>query len=265
MRRSALLALLAAFLGCAASPAPTATPATPSGAVTSAPEPRAAAAGPETIHIDATTFSMGSDDGRRNERPAHDVSVKAFDIDRLETTVAGYAACVTAGKCAAPVPPPGKDRFCNWGKTERAQDPINCIDWNEARIYCEFRGKRLPTEAEWELAARGTDGRRWPWGNTPPGTRELCWHRLQGEQGTCPVGSFPDGASPYGVLDLAGNVSEWTADHLCPYSTPDCKTEDYVGRGGSWDYSNAANVTATGRLGGPADHKRDLLGVRCAR
>lgn len=155
------------------------------------------------------------------ERPAHGVTVETFQLDRLEVTLEEYARCVAEGKC----PNPGSHAGCNWGQPSRNDHPINCVTWHAATQYCAWRGKRLPTEAEWEYAARGTQGRKYPWGaaeleqSTDP---KLCWFR-DNSAGTCPVGAYPAGTTPEGVLDLGGNVIEWVADRYCKYEKPsDC-------------------------------------------
>lgn len=152
---------------------------------------------------------------------ARTVSVAPFLIDKTEVTAAQYAACLRAGACAAPRFPPGTCQSsksadcaqdCNINRGPAfAHHPMNCATWETARAYCRWAGKRLPTEAEWERAARGGDGRVYPWGKGPP-KKQLCWnHGDVRVDKTCPVGAFPAGASPYGVLDLAGNVAEWTS------------------------------------------------------
>jgi formylglycine-generating enzyme required for sulfatase activity len=215
---------------------------------------------PGMVTIPAATFKMGFDGGNKSEGPAHDVTVKSFFLDKLEVTSVEYRECVERKQC----PPPGEGEFCNGLRPERDKHPINCVDKDSADAYCAFRGKRLPTEEEWELAARGTDGRLYPWGDTPPNQDLLCWKRLDEKLGTCEVGTHAAGASPYGVLDMAGNVFEWTSSRFCRYGEP-CDSDQLSGRGGSWDYSNPANVRATSRAGGPPGHKRDLLGFRCAK
>lgn len=168
----------------------------------------------DTVLVPAGEFTMGNDSGRSDEKPVHKVYLDTFRIDKYEVTVQQYQACVQAGKCSKP--DEGDEfRDCNWGKSDRGNHPINCVDWNQAKVYCEWTGKRLPSEAEWEKAARGTDGRKYPWGNQEP----TCEYAIMNDSGygcgknsTWPVGSKPKGASPYGAMDMAGNVSNWVAD-----------------------------------------------------
>ncbi len=162
------------------------------------------------------TFQMGTavlqvTETGDDEMPAHPVRVDSFYMDRTEVTAEAFGTCVAAGKCLAP----GK---CNWGKPELSQHPINCVNWSAAKKYCEWVGKRLPTEAEWEFAARGREGRKYPWGAAMP-DKQLCWHR-QHAAGTCQVGSVAGDATPEEVLDLAGNVMEWVSDAYCSYGRP---------------------------------------------
>ena len=138
---------------------------------------------------------------------------------------------------------------------------MNCVDWNQATAYCAFVKKRLPTEEEWEFAVRGPEGRRFPWGNEDPKADQACW---KSDVGTCPVGRFASGASRDGVLDLAGNVDEWTSS---VYSLPGVKPAavTYVSRGGSWSAGHPLAVAAILR-GSNAPTARDgHLGFRCAR
>jgi formylglycine-generating enzyme required for sulfatase activity len=158
------------------------------------------------------TFVMGSESIYADEKPVHRVTVAAFSMDVTDVTTAAYGACVRAGKCSEP----GAGDYCNWGKGDRQNHPINCVDWNQATAYCAYAGKRLPTEEEWEYAARGTDGRTYPWGNEAP-SNQLCWNRGASKEGTCVVGSHPSGASPFGLQDMAGNVWQWTSSNYCPY------------------------------------------------
>lgn len=187
---------------------------------------------PEMVEIPAGEFLMGMDypdndesiEDYTNEEPQKLIFVSAFAIDRYEVTVAQYRACVDANRCTPPVET--YERLFpdqNWGGPGRDHHPVNSVTWDQAHAYCEWAGKRLPTEAEFEKAARGTDGRTYPWGTAEPscdlaviklGLPNFYSEKLYGcgEKTTAPVGSKPEGASPYGVQDMAGNVSEWTSD-----------------------------------------------------
>lgn len=105
---------------------------------------------------------------------------------------------------------PGTGGYCTYEAGDKSDHPVNCVDWDQAVAYCQWEGKRLPTEAEWEKAARGTDGRIYPWGNTAPDCNRAQYGKCGGQ--TVSVGTKPAGSSPYGVLDMAGNVDEWVAD-----------------------------------------------------
>ncbi len=242
----------------------------PSGAVP------AASAGPHvpknvpvpgvTKPIPAGTLQMGSEDGDADEKPVHEVKVAAFQLDETEVTVKAYEACVTAQKCA----PPNKGGDCNWGKADRADHPVNCVDFEQATAYCASVEKRLPTEEEWEYAARGSDGRKFPWKGGDP-ANQLCWNGEGNEMGkgkhpsTCPVGSYPAGASPFGILDMAGNVWEWTSAPYCPYDKPDCGDARKVIRGGAWNNLVPSFVRAQDRTKEAATTRNDNVGFRCAK
>lgn len=196
--------------------------------------------------------------GQGPDQAGKAVKVDPFWIDRTEVTVTAYLACVAQGRCTAP----GSSRSaCNGSQPEtRGGHPINCVTWEQANQYCVWAGKRLPRESEWEFAARGTDGRRYPWGNGKP-TDQACSGRFQ--SGTCPAGSKPADASPFGVLDMAGNVKEWTA------STEDLPehVKAFVVRGGGWQFDGLSpempvSVTERDSLL-PSDAAGDL-GFRCA-
>jgi formylglycine-generating enzyme required for sulfatase activity len=165
------------------------------------------------VQIPAGAFWMGckSDVDKScfaDEKPGREVSLDAFWIDTYEVTVADYRRCVEAGKCLKENIT--KYESCNWNKPDRADHPINCVDWNQAQNYCEWSDKRLPTEAEWEKAARGEDGRVYPWGNTWDASKA---NTSEGKLGrTAPVGSYTSGISPYKVHDMVGNVWEWVQD-----------------------------------------------------
>jgi formylglycine-generating enzyme required for sulfatase activity len=144
-----------------------------------------------------------------DESPYHVVNLSNFAIDWLEVSVGQYQACVDAGECSLPHDQNAYGDACNWSLGNNY--PITCVDWFQARTYCQYVGKRLPTEAEWEKAARGTDGRIYPWGAATP-TCELAVYQACPGSLVQPVGSKPEGASPYGTLDMAGNVFEWVND-----------------------------------------------------
>jgi len=220
------------------------------------------------ISLPAATFCMGS---QRDSVPFKDaprrVPVEPFQIDPTEVTVAEYGACVNAKKCRAPgvTSPSDTDAtFCNWGQPDRANHPVNCVSWEDAKSYCGWAGKRLPTEGEWEYAARGNEGRTEPWGSKPA-PYALCWGQL--ESGTCEVASFPEGDSPLGVKDLGGNVAEWTATQFSrSLADPPiaCKPGEWcVYRGRSWTYAYPGG--ATERWQQRSTHRSDRIGFRCAR
>lgn len=137
------------------------------------------------------------------EMPEHMVDVDGFWIMQTEVTNAEYARCVTAQACT----PPANQR---WNDPAYAKHPVTNVNWGQANQYAGWAGGRLPTEAEWEKAARGTDQRSYPWGNTPIQDDLLNYNDVKRD--TMPVGSYPAGASPYGALDMAGNVEEWVTD-----------------------------------------------------
>ena len=149
----------------------------------------------------------------RSEASAHDVTLAPYAIDRTEVTVQAYARCVEAGPCAPAEYPRGDPRF------DRPNLPVTYVRWDDAATYCGWANGRLPTEAEWEFAARGATRRDFPWGSIY--NPHLCNHgslaqdesdATDGFVGLSPVGSFPDGKTPLGILDLAGNAAEWVAD-----------------------------------------------------
>jgi formylglycine-generating enzyme len=164
----------------------------------------------QMVLIPAGPFIRGTDQGGFDERPPREIFLDAFAIDRYEVTNHQYAqfAAATGHRKAGP-----PSRYAkNVGKMRGPNQPVVYVSWDDAQSYCRWKGKRLPTEAEWEKAMRGPDGRLWPWGNTeqPNGAN---WARIDdGYDATAPVGTFKLDASPYGVMDGAGNVMEWVED-----------------------------------------------------
>ena len=154
------------------------------------------------VFVPASVYVMGSDDGPDNERPPHEVSLDAFYIDKLEVTNAQYLAYAEATGREQP-------QFFREEGYNQLDQPVVGVLWSQAIAYCQWAGLQLPSEAQWELAAAGSDGRPFPWGSEPA-NGSLC--NFNFSTGPTMVGSYPNGASPYGALDMAGNVWEWTLD-----------------------------------------------------
>ncbi|MCM2334538.1 MAG: formylglycine-generating enzyme family protein, partial [Anaeromyxobacteraceae bacterium] len=185
--------------------------------------------------------------------------VPALCLDLTEVTAADYAACVARGACPDAALRCGK--AATYGDKAKAGHPVNCVSWIEADRYCRAHGKRLPTEGEWEWAARGQGrGTRYPWGSAPPADR-ACWDGVGstlgkgGRNETCAVGAFAKGDSPDGFHDLGGNVREWTASRI---------GRDRVVRGGSWGDSLPDFLAAGFRGMNKPDERFELTGFRCA-
>jgi formylglycine-generating enzyme required for sulfatase activity len=221
---------------------------------------------PGMVYVPAGEFIMGSDEGDSDERPVHTVYLDAFHIDRTEVANAQYQACVEAGACDAP------SNTTYYDNSNYAQHPVVHVSWNDADAYCRWAGKRLPTEAEWEKAARGTDGRRYPWGNSEPDCNKANYNDCVGL--TTEVGSYPAGASLYGVLDMAGNVWEWVADWYDPGYYSQSPTRNPPGpdsgelrvlRGGSWYRSTPSGIRCALRYGADLVGWSSVIGFRCAR
>jgi formylglycine-generating enzyme required for sulfatase activity len=159
------------------------------------------------VLVPAGDFLMGAEDGLPDARPQRRVFVSSYWIDRYEVTNAEYRQCVQSGACQVP-----KDQT-SFDDPQHAQHPVTNVTWAQARAYCQWRGRRLPTEAEWEKAARGTDGRRYPWGNSEDGIKRLKESQARAStNGTVQVGSQAEQLSPYGVYDVVGSVWEWVKD-----------------------------------------------------
>ncbi len=217
--------------------------------------------------IPAGMFTMGN----ASFQPMHNVRLSAFCMDDTEVTVAAYRGCASAARCTAP----STVGVCNWAASGREQHPINCVDRAQSQAFCQWRGATLPTEAQWEYAARGTDGRLYPWGSDAPGS-QLCWSGNGSRSTTCAVGSFPAGNSPFGLVDMAGNVKEWVSDWDGPYTgntssyvqdpTGPATGSYYLHRGGSWFSSAALYVLSVFRQGNnPPSYRETDVGFRCVR
>ena len=289
-----------------ASPAATPSESAPVVAVT-----KACPAG--MIPIPGGEFFMGSDekDALDTEKPTHRVKLMPYCMDELEVTVAQYKECSDRGACRRA----GKenvwpgisdaqrniyDPLCNISEPEaKAKHPINCVDWNQAREACEARGARLPAEAEWEFAARGPDGRSYPWGDEPPsatllnacGKECVAWQKKHkdpdnvpalmyeeddGFVNTAPVGSFPKGKSRYGLQDVVGNVWEWVADYYAPYDPATASStvaepkgpatgKDRVIRGVAWNGAQPSWVRPSFRFHVAPTARSYGFGFRCAK
>ncbi len=265
--------------------------------------PTYAATAPDMLPVPGGTFTMGADGvGERDEQPAHRVTVRGFLLDTTEVTNAAYSGCVGAGRCK----PYRSNVARGFGAGPEAtfrgpQQPVVGVSWFDASDYCAFRGKRLPTEAEWERAARGDDERTYAWGNGPPEARLACFGQKVGAPGatTSPVASYPTGRGPYGHFDLTGNVWEWTQDIYDPLAYTrngaslgapgtcqevlqsllalrKAKRQGFTGsnpiptrceralRGGAFNYPGAG-LRASNRVHHPPEWRMLVAGFRCAQ
>lgn len=224
------------------------------------------------VEIPEGTFGMGSDGGQalEDERPKHHVWLPGFFMDLHEVTTAQYAAFLAATHRLAP---------WQWNMVDlslHGDRPVIGVDWADADAYCRWKGKRLPTEAEWEKSARGTDGRLYPWGNQVP-NKELAnvalGARFSYSQVLVPVQSYEPGKSPYGLYHMAGNVWEWVQDwyaasyyEISPERNPQGPDSGQfkVLRGGSW--SDLPKYLLTyGRFKLPPETRNSYTGFRCAK
>jgi len=215
------------------------------------------------MYVPAGEFTMGSNSGNDDEKPVNTVNVDAFWIDQTEVTNAMYAKCVDVGECVAP------SDTSNFNNSSYAKHPVVYVDWNQANAYCSWAERRLPTEAEWEKAARGTDGRTYPWGEGIDCNKANYQSGCVG--GTAPVGSYESGKSPYEVYDMAGNVWEWVSSlyRAYPYAVNDGREklstiDSRVLRGGSWYYFDSYARSASRNWAVPTD-TYVFIGFRCAR
>lgn len=216
-------------------------------------------AAPEAmVYVPGATFKLGRDDGDEFAKPAHEVTVGAFYIDRTEVTNEQYQRFVRETGHRAPPHWEGGEY-----RAGEASLPVVNVSWEDARAYAAWAGKRLPTEAEWELAARGTDGRLYPWGQEWDGARANT--REAGRGRIVAVGSFPEGASPYGALDMIGNVWEWTASDPVSYRGDGrLLAPGKVIRGGAYDVPRE-RATATYRGVVQPGRTYDKTGFRCVK
>ncbi len=228
------------------------------------------------MFVPAGAFSMGSESRSDDEKPIHSVTLDAYYIDKYEVTNAAYKRCVDAGVCDPPKQSNSYTRDAYYGNPEFDEYPVIYVDWNMANAYCEWRGPstgsgqtRLPTEAEWEKAARGLDGRTYPWGENID-CDKANYSSCAGD--TTKVGSYLDGVSPYGLYDMAGNVWEWVADWYdssyysnSPSSNPlgPSLGEYRVLRGGSW-YNLDYSVRSANRYVNSPVFINYYVGFRCA-
>ncbi|MEW5957511.1 MAG: SUMF1/EgtB/PvdO family nonheme iron enzyme [Chloroflexota bacterium] len=221
------------------------------------------------VLVPAGSFTMGSASGQPDEAPPHEVSLDAFFIDRLEVSNAAYRQCVSAGACTQTASPDGFTRTGYRDDPAFSNYPVINVTWDQATAYCRFAGKRLPTEAEWEYAARGPFNLTYPWGNN----FEVGLSAAASPD-TEPVDSFPGGASPFGVFNMAGNVNEWVQDvysagfyAVSPAENPvnSGGGSERVFRGGSFANEDGAFYTTSRRYSrGPAFSDVDM-GFRCVQ
>jgi formylglycine-generating enzyme required for sulfatase activity len=248
------------------------------------------------VRVPAADVMIGTDEGPKEEQPAHLVKVSAFCIDATEVNVAEYKDCVDRKGC------PGghaqaewtgitkEERatwsaFCNEARANRNDHPMNCVSFDDAAAFCTWAGKKLPTEVQWEYAARGADGRVYPWGHDVPSPRrvngcdegcaksarrerETIARRLEGDdryESTSPTGAFPEGVSAFGSFDMAGNVAEWVDAPFCNYGQNTCGTAARVLRGGSWTSELEADLRSTARFKASPTARQPDVGFRCVK
>ncbi len=244
--------------------------------------------GAKMVKFDAGEFIMGCTPVtdrkcQADEQPVRKVTLAAFEIDSREVTVGEYAMCVGAGKCTKPLLK-ADNKHCNYGEPDRTDNPANCVSWVQAVEYCTFAGKRLPTEAEWERAARGTDGRDFPWGKDPADCQHAVIHaspdgKSPKAEGCGLVSTWPScqkvkGNTPEGVCDMLGNVWEWVADwYAADYyaaapsanpAGPAAGTERVL-KGGAFTSEMEETFRASVRLHFTPDTALGNFGFRCAR
>jgi formylglycine-generating enzyme required for sulfatase activity len=261
----------------------------------------------DMVHVPEGVFPHGCSDRDphcyQNERPGRPKFISGFFIDRLEVTVADYRSCVQAGACSVEQldhatrtqdtnngPAAGSNsstvlgtspsEHCNWSRYGRDQHPINCVNWFQAVEYCRWRRKRLPTEAEWMKAARGTEPRVYTWGDMAPSCALAIMNDGSqgcGQNSTSPVGSRQEGRSPYGAYDMGGNVWEWTSDWYGDDYYQQAPDDDPPGpesgiyrivKGGGWTDRVEGDIDAlriSNRYSYGPELRFEHTGFRCAR
>ena len=219
------------------------------------------------VVVPAGAFMQGCNqridvDCRLDELPYRSVTLAAFSIDRAEATQAEWARCVSAGACTTP--------WAWYDPRKTPHQPVRSVSWHQAVAYCAWQGRRLPTEAEWEKAARGGDGRKFPWGSTAPGCGQANFDVCGGA--VVDSGVLLSGASPSGALDMSGNVSEWVGDYydrnyysVAPAVDPrgPAMGSARVARGGGYS-SSSGQLRASARMMGDPAAAYDAIGLRCA-
>jgi formylglycine-generating enzyme required for sulfatase activity len=196
---------------------------------------------------------------------AAEVEVASFCLETTEVSVDAYAKCVAAGGCESPR---NDEPTCNFGRLGKGSHPINCVNWKQARAYCSWLGRRLPTEREWEYAAGGgAEERAYPWGDELATDRLACWNRARAQAGTCPVKEHPEFA--HGLRDMAGNVSEWVEDQdakaalrVAIHDEP-IRSEHRITRGGSWSVADPMLLQGKLRTFRDPGFQRSNVGMRC--
>ncbi len=210
---------------------------TPSAAGSTAPSASARAPSATLVAVEG-----GEIDANDLNDGVHHFTVEPFSMDVGEVSVAEYRACVTAGACKPPPDNPLQAGRCNYPRSDREDHPINCVPKDMAKAYCAWKSERLPTAAEWQLAAAGKEGRKYPWGDADPTPERACFKH---PDGTCPVGTHASGKTPAGLMDMGGNVSEILLDDGCigkPPAGTACLQPFVYTLGGAWNDLDRASV-----------------------
>jgi len=217
----------------------------------------------EMVYIPPGVFTMGDNNGDNDEKPVHKVHLNGYYISKYEITQIQYKKFIEQTKRKIP--------SCDWSPVNKPNYPVVCVDWNDAKAFCAWAGGRLPTEAEWEKAARGTDARKYPWGNSEPNCNFLNY--LGCTNSTTAVGAYNAGKSPYGIYDMTGNVWEWANDWYennyyahSPSKNPQGPSTGSlrVTRGGSLSY-DATDVRCSNRSGSAPAEKFFDVGFRLVK